>query len=40
MSVAFHDSKTSKNIKLSEAKVCYLTKFGLALNKCDEVNKF
>ena len=30
----------AKNIKLSEIKSCYLTKFSLALNKCSEVNKF
>ena len=33
MSVAFHNY-TGKNIKLSVAEACYLTKFGLALNKC------
>ena len=40
MSVAFHDSKTAKNIKLSEAKACFLTKFHFALNNCSKINKF
>ena len=39
MPVAFHDSKIAKKLKLSEVQVCYLTKFGLSLNKCSKVNK-
>ena len=40
MLVAFHESKTAKNTKLSDAKACYHTKFGIAFIKCDVLNKF
>ena len=40
MPVTLYHSKLAKNIKLSEAKTCYLTKFSLALYKCGGVNKF
>lgn len=31
MPIAFHDSEIAENIKLSDAKARYVTKFGLAV---------